>query len=1615
MATPQAALAKGVVHPVHGPEPRKAQRLSKAAPQNFAPKSLGGLTVNHPLRRACILIVTHRYTSRATLLTVLVNSIVMGCLDYSDPWANGSAPTNGPTLPINQFVEKIELLTLVYFIVELVLKVVAYGMTGPKGYWRNPWNKLDFFIVASGVVSLLYSEAKTTATGIRFLRVLRPLRTVHSVPGLKVLVNALLAALPAQLNISILLAFSYIVFAIIGVQIWCGEYHYRCRLTPYPIALPFEPRATESLEQYQNATFLSLALANPAVYRCPRIDVESNNWTSRQPCFWPLDPDDGQYCGSRVCAPGRYCGSNYDIRGNPRFMDLYAPDGSLVFDIMTEPDFTGDLNFGLAGFDSIGGSLVIIFQVVTASGWMQITQNTQDAYSYVTAGVYFNIVLFLGMCFLLQINMAIMVSAFEKACDAQAALLSDTSTTHQSRRYSLRRRVWQTLVPLQHRVIESLQTPLMQQLRARLKQLYAQRWFKTLNTGATFVNVAALACTHHDMSYNFAYNLEIIEFICLLWFAIDLFLRLIAFGPMAYFSHPLNQFDCASIFVGAVDYIMYQPAFVDGTISPPSPFTALRALRVVRLAQSWGPLQHLLLAMTNAMGEIAHFLIFLALFVYIFALMGMDLFATKFNFDAANRPISYANAVPTVTLHRSNFDTMPTALFTVFQVLTYDDWPAVMYDGWISAGFVAPLYFISIVVLGVWIVMNMFTAITVSCVMNQVDRPSMPDDQTVRVIVPDASLARVTQRHLMQMRYVQRSIRRLEPELQRANLHHIALPVRFPFRYTCLQIVGSAWFETATGLVIACAVVTTALDSPLLDATEGLGLMICIANRVYAVLFALEMAVTLLAIGCHEYVRDPWKVLDGVIVLTSILAWSPGNDNANLGGIRALRTLRALRPLRVINQLPQLKVVVNTLFRCIPEIAKSLVFFVYMLFIFGIAGVLFFKGAMNSCSISPYLYLDNPAYSPPPPWFPRGYSGNYSMADLHQFDVMTFPKSLAAMDPLTRAVVAPLWLTTCKFATATYVPTSKEVCNCFAANGTKWEAKVPQNFDNILRAMGSLYELTTFEGWTAVALASVDASGDDKQPIPGQHPFYAVFWVVFMIVGAFFMPNLFLGVLCDSFIREKYGGFVTDEQINWINLQRKLVALSPVVQHPRPTGFVRGLCHRLVSFRWFEHVMTLCILLNTAFMTITYFGEPQVLGVMIDNINNAFAVLFFGEMAAKMAAIGTAAYFAQGWNQFDFVIVCTSVASIVLPYLTTRSKASMGLATVLRVFRAGRALRMINKAKLMRSLFDTITVSLPAVANVTALLMLLYYIFAAVGVQLFAKVGYGPSMVNSHQNFQSFWLAFQTLIGFSTGENWDNYLWELYAISPPSNPTCSDPIFDSSMCGFNDAPGCVPLNGCGSWLVVPFFYTFTMVVGYIGLNLFSGILVDAVADADATTASAVEDLPELVRLWAEHDPAGLGVISVGALCHILKRLPPPLGFGGLPGYTGDRLQRVLALLDIPVYDSKFVHFRDVPRALVIRSMSDGDPLRYTQISSLMDQMGITRAFHDHWAKRFKSMHDIIEHSVEVTPVHQYMATQIILRWFVQKAGALRLAKAREALRSDIRRLVYAIVDDVVPP
>ena len=168
--------------------------------------------------------------------------------------------------------------------------------------------------------------------------------------------------------------------------------------------------------------------------------------------------------------------------------------------------------------------------------------------------------------------------------------------------------------------------------------------------------------------------------------------------------------------------------------------------------------------------------------------------------------------------------------------------------------------------------------------------------------------------------------------------------------------------------------------------------------------------------------------------------------------------------------------------------------------------------------------------------------------------------------------------------------------------------------------------------------------------------------------------------------------------------------------------------------------------------------------------------------------------------------------------------------------------------------------TLPQLLNVACLLALLMFIYAVLGVNLFAKVRLG-SALNHHANFQTFSGAIFVLVRCVTGEFWNGIMYDLAASYDVDNmPTAAcvpDPQWNASVCGFHGAPSsplCVPINGCGTAISYAYFVSFTLIVSFVFVNLFVAVILEGFDDSNALEGGDDEsnDNTSMPTLSVEH-------------------------------------------------------------------------------------------------------------------------------------------------------------------
>lgn len=115
------------------------------------------------------------------------------------------------------------------YTIEMVVKIVSLGFICNDGsYLRDAWNILDFVIIASGYMGMFLQGSGVNLSALRSFRVIRPLRTISSVAGLRVIVSSLINAMPLLRDSLLVLMFFFLVFAIAGCQLFTGALKNRC-------------------------------------------------------------------------------------------------------------------------------------------------------------------------------------------------------------------------------------------------------------------------------------------------------------------------------------------------------------------------------------------------------------------------------------------------------------------------------------------------------------------------------------------------------------------------------------------------------------------------------------------------------------------------------------------------------------------------------------------------------------------------------------------------------------------------------------------------------------------------------------------------------------------------------------------------------------------------------------------------------------------------------------------------------------------------------------------------------------------------------------------------------------------------------------------------------------------------------------------------------------------------------------------------------------------------------------------------------------------------------------------------------------------------------------------
>ena len=176
------------------------------------------------------------------------------------------------------------------------------------------------------------------------------------------------------------------------------------------------------------------------------------------------------------------------------------------------------------------------------------------------------------------------------------------------------------------------------------------------------------------------------------------------------------------------------------------------------------------------------------------------------------------------------------------------------------------------------------------------------------------------------------------------------------------------------------------------------------------------------------------------------------------------------------------------------------------------------------------------------------------------------------------------------------------------------------HFDNVAKAMLTLFTVSTFEGWPGLLYTSIDSNEENRGPIYNYRPVVAVYYIIYIIVIAFFMVNIFVGFVIVTFQNEgekEYKNCELDKnQRNCIEFALK----ARPVRRYIPKQRIQYKIWWLVTSQPFEYAIFILIMINTITLAMKFYRQPDLYTEILDKLNMFFTVVFALEFVFKLAA-----------------------------------------------------------------------------------------------------------------------------------------------------------------------------------------------------------------------------------------------------------------------------------------------------------------------------------------------------------------------------------------------------------
>ncbi|XP_073701241.1 sodium channel, voltage-gated, type I-like, alpha [Garra rufa] len=953
------------------------------------------------------------------------------------------------------------------------------------------------------------------------------------------------------------------------------------------------------------------------------------------------------------------------------------------------------------------------------------------------------------------------------------------------------------------------------------------------------INTVFMAMEYHPMERSYIDMLSTANVVFIAIFTAEMIFKIIALDPYTYFQEGWNIFDSIIVTLSLLELCLKKVSFL-------RPF---RLLRVFKLAKSWPTLNMLIKIIGNSLGALSNLTLVLAIIVFIFAVVGMQLFGKNYR-DCV------CKISEDCTLPRWHMNDFFHSFLIVFRVLC-GEWIETMWDCMQVAGQpLCLLVFMMVMVIGNLVVLNLFLALLLSSFSaDNLAAPEPEGENNLQIAVGRIKRGGALVKACLQNFFRSGCIRKRKPKKKTVDGNVILRSckgINDNSNHTTLELVKGTEgsdvdsdtenFISNPSLTVSVPIAVEESDFECLNTEDFSSLSSDLEEDKEKLSDVAPSSSEGSTVDLRHFGKDGEDALDFELEesMDPDGCFTPGDAAHSLFTISCPSVLTKMFS----------SVVVNALLGAIPSIMNVLLVCLIFWLIFSIVGVNFFAGKFYECVNK------------------------------------TSGKRMSS--------------------TEIY---NKSECKLAGSEEATWR-NLKINFDNVGNGYLALLQVATFKGWMPIMYAAVDSRGVDDQPEYEVNLYMYLYFVIFIILGAFFTLNLFIGVIIDNFNQQKkkFGGqdiFMTEEQKKYYNAMKKLGSKKPQKPIPRPKNKIQGFIFDLVTKQAFDIFIMVLISLNMVTMMVETEDQSPEMTNGLYWVNVGFIVLFTSECVLKMIALRQY-FFTVGWNVFDFIVVILSIVGMFLAQVIKKYFVSPTLFRVIRLARIGRILRLIRGAKGIRTLLFALMMSLPALFNIGLLLFLVMFIYAIFGMSNFAYVK-KSSGIDDMFNFETFGNSMLCLFQITTSAGWDGLL------APMLNSKYPD-------CNPNKTfPGSEVKGDCGNPSIgIFFFVSYVIICFLIVVNMYIAVILEnfSVATEESAEPLSEDDFDRFYEVWEKFDPKATQFMEYDKLSDFANSLDPPLR---IP--KPNRLQ--LISMDLPMVSGERIHCLDILFAFTKRVLGEG--------------------------------------------------------------------------------------------